>query len=139
MARQAVTFDEFSRACPFAYMHGDGSVNNGYNCLHEGAYTSDDDDEVGCCFSWHCPLGTEAEPDDLTGEPDAASDWGDIDWEGVDTEDGIDEGELLLVDAGDTAGDDVKRALFAYHVHIHRYDEAWLKEHHGQLREYGYA
>ena len=143
MARKAVTFDSFSEACPYSYMHGEGFINNGYNCNHPNQENTEDDGEtgesVGCCFCCSCPLGTEAETDDLSGGPDAVDGWKDIDWDGCCSDGEVEEGEILLVNTEDSAGEDVKRALFAYEVNINRYNREWLLEHKDKLRQYGYT
>jgi hypothetical protein len=36
--------------------------NNGYNCRHPEQ--SENYQGVGCCFSWSCPLGYEADEED---------------------------------------------------------------------------
>jgi hypothetical protein len=36
--------------------------NNGYNCKHEAQ--EEQTNGVGCCFTWSCPLGVEANEED---------------------------------------------------------------------------
>jgi hypothetical protein len=38
------------------------SPNNGYNCRHPEAYHADDG--TGCCYTWSCPFGFEADEED---------------------------------------------------------------------------
>lgn len=45
-------FDTSCKSCP----------NNGYNCKHPEC--GEEFDSIGCCFSWSCPLGWEADEED---------------------------------------------------------------------------
>lgn len=133
--RKAVIFDEFALQCPFQYTFGKGFVNNGYNCSHPKQEIVEDvgymgKKKCGCCHCFSCPLGIEAEQQDLTdpGDPDTVSD--EIDWDGLcDDDDEIEESEYLLVPVGEGAGQDQIDALYAYERHMHRYDKAWLDKH----------
>lgn len=129
---KAVTFDEFSCACPYSYSYEDECINNYYNCKHpkqEEFETAENGDEVGKCYCFSCPLGIEAEQEDLTDKssPDAIED--DIDWDGLCEWGEVGEGEYLLVDVGETATQEEKEAMYNYEMYIHRYDEEWLKSH----------
>lgn len=118
--RKAVLFDDFAFQCPF--FNGEDEDSNGYGCNHT------DNDSEGC-FCCTCPLGIEAEQEDLTDKnhPDAVKD--EIDWDGLCECGEVTEGEYLLVDIGDTQTEDEKNALYAYERYIHRYDKKWLDEH----------
>ena len=122
MSRTAVDFDIFSQTCPFFYSCEEENANNWYNCSHPEAYR-EEDDSPGCCYSWHCPLGTEAEPDDLTGGPDAVADYDTIDWDGLNEDlPRIEDGEILLIDASEDAPEETKQAYHAYNSYMNRYN-----------------
>lgn len=125
--RKAVLFDEFSYNCQFF----NGEVANGYGCEHpeQRETTEGDGKEVGCCFCHTCPLGIEAEQEDLTDKehPDAVKD--EIDWDGLCEDGEVTEGEYLLVDIGETATEEEKQAMYSYERYMHRYDKKWLDEH----------
>lgn len=117
---RAVLFDEFSYQCDF--FNSDDEETNGYGCNHpkqegEGCY---------CCC---CPLGIEAEQQDLTDKnhPDAIKD--EIDWDGLCEDGEVYESEYLLVNVGEDATDEEKQALYNYDRYMHRYDKKWLDEH----------
>lgn len=57
----------FANHCGFffnAYLDPDtqSSANNGYNCRHPDCDRVEDG--VGCCHTWSCPLGYEADEED---------------------------------------------------------------------------
>lgn len=118
--RRAVLFDEFAYQCP--HFDGEDDDSNGYGCKHK------DNDSEGC-YCHTCPLGTEAEQEDLTDPEhhDAIKD--EIDWDGMCEDGEVSEGEYLLVDVGETQTEEEKAALFAYDKYMHRYDKEWLDEH----------
>lgn len=125
--RKAVLFDEFSYNCQFFNI----KTVNGYGCDHPEQRETIEEDrkEVGCCFCHTCPLGIEAEQQDLTERehPDAVKD--EIDWDGLCEDGEVTEGEYLLVDTGETATEEEKLAIYLYERYIHRYDKKWLDEH----------
>lgn len=125
--RKAVIFDDFASQCQFF----NSEVANGYGCNHteQRETLEEDGKEVGCCFCHTCPLGIEAEQQDLTEKehPDAIKD--EIDWDGMCEDGEVTEGEYLLVDTGETASEDERKAVFAYDLYMHRYDKKWLDEH----------
>jgi hypothetical protein len=57
-----ITIDHLCDECGF--FTSDTTVNNGYGCKHpdqeEKGYCDEQKKEVGCCYSWSCPLATEA-------------------------------------------------------------------------------
>lgn len=125
--RKAVLFDEFSYNCQFF----NSKTANGYGCNHpeQRETTEEDGKKVGCCFCHTCPLGIEAEQQDLTERehPDAVKD--EIDWDGLCEGGEVTEGEYLLVDIGETATEEEKQAMYSYERYMHRYDKKWLDEH----------
>ena len=127
--RKAVLFDEFSYQCP--YFNSKTDANNVYGCDHKEQKEVEKINgiEQGCCYCHCCPLGIEAEQEDLTepDSPDAVQD--EIDWDGLCEDGEVDEGEILLIRVGNDATEDEKTALFNYERHIHRYDKKWLDEH----------
>lgn len=125
--RKAVLFDEFSSQCKFF----NSETNDGYGCDHPKQEETEDENgiKVGCCFCHTCPLGIEAEWQDLTDKnhPDAIKD--EIDWDGLREDGKVTEGEYLLVTTDKTASEEQKEALFSYERYMHRYDKKWLDEH----------
>lgn len=118
--KKAVTFDDFSFCCPFF----NSKVGNGYGCTHPEQEEIDKDaegKEYGKCYCFSCPLGIEAEQEDLSEKT--------IDWDGLCECGEVTEGEYLLVDVGNEATDDQKNALYSYERYIHRYDKKWLDAH----------
>ncbi|WP_413778117.1 hypothetical protein [Caproicibacterium sp. XB1] len=60
------SIDEFANQCGYfynAYLEKGISANNGYNCRHPKC--EEVQNGVGCCFSWGCPLGYEADEEDF--------------------------------------------------------------------------
>ncbi len=99
--RRAVLFEEVVYQCPFSYSFGRGEINNGYNCKHPEQRHVEDTGykgkkKCGCCYSFSCPLGIEAEQQDLTDKqhPDAVKD--EIDWDGLCENGIVYEGEICL-------------------------------------------
>lgn len=128
--RKVVLFDDFAFQCQF--FNGNTDVNNGYGCNHpEQDNTNEDENgnERGCCYCCSCPLGIEAEQEDLTDKehPDAIKD--EIDWDGLCEDGEVTEGEYLLVNVDEDATEDEKQALEAYEIYMHRYDKEWLDAH----------
>ena len=125
--RKAVLFDEFAYQCPF--FTGGLERNGGYGCTHPGQEDKEEGEAAGGCHCHTCPLGIEAEQEDMTEpeHPDAIKDG--IDWDGLCGSREVLEGEYLLVDIGDTATEDEKTALYCYERYMHRYDEEWLDTH----------
>lgn len=125
--RKAVLFDSFMYTCQFH----NGETADGYGCDHpeQEETVEEDGKEVGRCYIHSCPLGIEAEQQDLTDKehPDAIKDV--IDWDGLCEDGEVVEGEYLLVDTGETASENEKRAIFDYDIYMHRYDKKWLDEH----------
>lgn len=107
--KKAVTFDDFSFCCPFF----NSKVGNGYGCTHPEQEEIDKDaegKEYGKCYCFSCPLGIEAEQEDLSEKT--------IDWDGLCECGEVTEGEYLLVDVGNEATDDQKNALYSYERYI---------------------
>ena len=127
--RKAVLFEDFAYQCPF--FNSDTDVNNGYGCNHPYQMETQEWDgkEIGCCFCFSCPLGIEAEQEDLTdrNHPDAIKD--EIDWDGLCEDGEVTEGDYLLVEVGEIATEEQKKAMWNYDLYMHRYDKKWLDEH----------
>lgn len=122
--RKAVVFDEFARVCK--YFSSATDVNNGYGCLHPMQEEMREDsagEKHGCCCCWSCPLGVEAEQEDIE-TPKSG-----IDWDGLCDDGEVTEGEYLLINCSRKASDDEKEALARYERYLHRYDPEWLKAH----------
>lgn len=124
---KAVLFDEFAYCCQYF----NSETAGGYGCDHpqQQETREENGEEVGCCFCWSCPLGCEAEQEDLTDpeDPDAVKD--NIDWDGLCEDGEVAESEILLICADDEATEDQKKALADYELYLHRYDKKWLDEH----------
>lgn len=118
--KRCVVFDEFARVCKF--LNAETDANNGFGCDHPDQIETQNRDgkEQGCCFCFSCPLGVEAEPEDI--ESDL------IDWDGI-SDETVEEGEYLLINCSDNATDNEKDALIRYDRYIHRYDPDWLAAH----------
>lgn len=132
--RKAVLFEEFAYQCPFSYTFGKGYINGGYNCKHPKQREVEDvghkgKKKCGCCYCFSCPLGIEAEQQDLTDKthPDAIQD--EIDWDGLCEDGEVTEGEYLLVVVGDETTEEQKQAMWNYDLHMNRYNKQWLDEH----------
>lgn len=125
--RKAVMFDTFSYCCQ--YFNSEGANEYGCNHPEQRETTEEDGKEVGCCFCHTCPLGIEAEQEDLTdrGHPDAIKDK--IDWDGLCESEEVTEGEYLLVEVGKDSTEEQKQAVYSYDRYMHRYDKAWLDKH----------
>lgn len=125
--RKAVLFDEFSLQCPF----GDININDGYGCGHpdQKEIIEKSGKEYGCCYCHTCPLGMEAEQQDLTDKdhPDAVTE--EIDWGGLCEDGEVTEGKYLLVEIGENATKEQKRAMWNYELHMNRYNKQWLDDH----------
>lgn len=118
--RKAVLFDTFANQCDF--FNSDDEETNGYGCKHP----NQEDDG---CYCFCCPLGIEAEQQDLTDKnhPDTIQD--EIDWDGLCEDGEVTEGEYLLVNIGENATDEEKQAVYNYDRYMHRYDKEWLDAH----------
>ena len=127
--KKAVMFDEFAACCPF--FNSETEVNNGYGCNHPKQEETEEENgkQQGCCFCHKCPLGIEAEQEDLTDpeHEDAIKD--EIDWDGCCDDGYVSEGEILLVNIDKDASKEEKDALYHYERYMHRYDKAWLDAH----------
>ena len=127
--RKVVLFEDFAYQCPF--FNSDTDANNGYGCNHPYQMETQEWDgkEIGCCFCFSCPLGIEAEQEDLTdrNHPDAIKD--EIDWDGLCEDGEVTEGDYLLVEVGENATEEQKKAMWNYDQYMHRYDKKWLDEH----------
>lgn len=108
--RKAVLFDEFSGCCPYFNFTDE---NSRYGCKHS-KQSEKDENGKGLCYCFSCPLGTEAEQEDLD-ESDA------IDWDGLCEGGEVEEGEILLLDANEDAPDDIKETLNNYDAYLNRY------------------
>jgi hypothetical protein len=126
---KAVLFDSFASNCQF--FNCNTEINNGYGCNHPDQEETEEENgkEQGRCHCFCCPLGIEAEQEDLTDKdnPDAIS--GEIDWDGMCEDGEVSEGEYLIVNVGEDATEDEKQALYNYELYMHRYDKKWLDEH----------
>ena len=57
--------NEWAGRCGYffnAYLEKDISMNNGYNCKHSEC--GHIEKGIGCCYSWACPFGHEADEED---------------------------------------------------------------------------
>lgn len=54
---ELITLSELTTRCGH---FSDGDLNNGYCCSHP-----ENDAEPGCCFGWACPVGFEADYEDI--------------------------------------------------------------------------
>lgn len=121
---KAVIFDEFSSQCPYFYSYEKEHINNYYNCKHpqqEETGESKSGEKIGKCYCFSCPLGIEAQPEDLHESG--------IDWDGLCEYGEVAESEYLLVDVGENATEGQKLAMRNYELYMHRYDKKWLDEH----------
>ena len=125
--RKAVLFDVFSSRCQFFNIETAG----GNGCDHPEQMITEKENgkEVGSCHCHTCPLGIEAEQQDLTDreDPDAVKD--EIEWDGVCEDGEVIEGECLLVPVDGTASEEQKQAMYSYERYMHRYDKQWLDAH----------
>lgn len=64
--RKIITFDDFVAQCEHFYCHEEINVNNSYNCKHSKQEYLEEG--IGCCYSWTCPFGYEAEKEDFEDE-----------------------------------------------------------------------
>lgn len=121
--RKAVLFENFSLNCPYF----NRQKADGYGCEHPSQEETDvfDGKEEGRCFCFSCPLGIEAEQEDID-NPEYSKN---IDWDGLCDDGEVTEGEYLLVECGEDATKDEQRALHAYERYIYRYDKKWLDAH----------
>ncbi len=119
MIRKVATFDEFAAACD--YFESNTEVNNGYGCTHpkQEEYQHERDPNVGCCFCHSCPLGIEADAEDIYNP--------DVDWDGYEPDPDCMEGEYLMIDITEDATLEEKRALENYERRLRRWDTDWLE------------
>ncbi len=61
-----IDFDNFVKQCDYFYTDNKKHVNNGYNCNHPQQKYKEEG--IGCCYSWTCPFGHEAEKEDFENE-----------------------------------------------------------------------
>ena len=130
---RAVLFDVFSSQCPYAYTFGKGYINGGYNCKHPEQKEVEDvgcngKKKCGCCYCFSCPLGIEAEQQDLTDKTNLDAIQDEIDWDGLCEDGEVEEGECLLVEVGEDATEEQKKAMWNYELYINRYNKQWLDE-----------
>lgn len=111
--QKMVLFEDFARVCYYSDFSSD--VNNGYGCKHPRQ------EENGCCFCHSCPLGIEADKDDLNNP--------NVNRDDIDEDDFAEEGEYILVPTGEEATELQKQTILAYDRYMHRYDPEWLKIH----------
>lgn len=116
-----VSFDDFSRACP--WFTTETGVNNCYGCQHpEQVETQPGKDglEHGCCFNSVCPVGYLVD-EEAFNDPDIdRNDFEKGDFI-IDGEVIIDDGDHLIINIADDASEDEKRAYTAYLKFINRY------------------
>lgn len=118
--RKAADFDSFAYACPFFTTQP--WVNNGYGCNHpdqEEIREDADGNEGGCCYCWSCPLGIEADHEDLTNP--------NVDWCGLCDDGEVTESEYIMINNGPDATEDEQKAWNCYQRYMHRYDQEWLR------------
>lgn len=144
MGRLATSFDVFAAACPFSHYFGDGEINNGYNCCHPKQECSEEFETkngkmvtVGSCYCFSCPLGTEASDDDFLNEDGTLCE-SDIDWDGAEQgwngeKEWIGEGEFMLVSTDKDEDEDVKQALFSYHLRLNQWNDDWEAQHRDEI------
>ena len=116
MTLMVTVFDEFAYVCP--YFTSETDANNGYGCNHPDQEETQNRDgkEQGCCYCFSCPLGIEADAEDLDNP--------DIDWDGLCEEREVMEGEYLMVNTGEDASLEEKEALENYIRYLNRYNIA---------------
>lgn len=127
--RKVALFDDFAFACPF--FTNDFDVNNGYGCTHPEQDETDEDKEGierGKCYCWSCPLGVEADEEDLDNSK--------VDWDGLCSEREVSESEYIMVRLGQNASADEKSALRSYERRTQRYNLEW-PGHKGEESVYG--
>lgn len=107
--KKAVLFEEFSACCQFF----DSDAAGGYGCKHK---QQENGAEAARCFCWSCPLGIEAEQEDLTEN-------GAIDWDGLCEDGEVAESEILIVCTGEEATEEQKEALENYEKYLRRYEK----------------
>ena len=111
--KKAVLFDLFYLTCP--YFDGNVEVNNGYGCNHplqeETEFDESTKKEQGKCYCWSCPLGFNADKESVT-DPDV--DWSDINNNRDNIEIEGNEHEYLIVNCGENATEDEKKAYASY-------------------------
>lgn len=95
---KVVLFDAFAEKCPFFKI-----TSCGMECLHKN-------NEEVTCSGLNCPLGYNADEDDLTAET--------IDWDGMCTDGDVTGMDYFVVYANDKDG---KKALDAYEKYMNRY------------------
>ena len=113
-----VDFGLFAHTCK--YFDPASIVNNGYGCNHPDQEETEEiepGNELGKCYCRSCPIGCEAEPDDVD---DENLNWGgmtpDPEWMG---------NEYLILHFGEEAA---REAWINYQRYLHRYDRNWKPE-----------
>ncbi len=122
--RKAVIFEEFASRCPYFYYYEKEYTNNYYNCNHpqqEEVEEADNGESVGKCHCFSCPIGIEAEQEDLEDK--------EIDWDGLCEDKEVHDGDYLLVEIGEDATNEQKQATWNYELYMNRYNKKWLDEH----------
>ena len=120
-----IDFDAVSSCCP--YFASDTEVNNGYGCTHPKQEETDYDDKLekehGKCYCWSCPLGCEADDEDI-GNPH-------VDWDGCCSEGEVGESEYLNIffnnENEPIAHYDALNLIHSYDRYINRYNADWQK------------
>lgn len=129
--RKAVSFNEFAYNCK--YFNFETEINNGYGCDHPEQRETEEENgkDQGRCHCFCCPLGVEAEQQDLTDpqHPEAVADAAKIDWDGLCEDGTVSESEILLINTGEDATEEEKEMLFNYELYLNRYNKKWLDEH----------
>ena len=122
MSKIAILFEDLEQICP--HFNSDVEINGGYGCNHPKQEEKEEKNEVeyGCCYCFSCPLGVEAEQQDLTNpnHPDAIEDT--INWNGLCEDGEVPEGEILLINDGETSNKEEKEILQLLDMYYHRYD-----------------
>ena len=110
--KKAVLFDSLFACCPYSLPD--------YRCSHK-ENTEDGDKEQNCCCCY-CPLGIEAEQEDMD-NPTVS-----IDWDGMCADGEVSEGECLLVACGSNATEEDNAIIKLVEREEHKWDEEFLKD-----------
>jgi len=63
---ELIQIDELLEKCGYSY-NSETNINNGYNCKHpdQEEFEMVDNEKIGKCFAWSCPLAPKADLQDL--------------------------------------------------------------------------
>lgn len=110
ISKKAVLFDSLFACCPYSLPD--------YRCSHK-ENTENGDEEQNCCCRY-CPLGIEAEQEDMY------SPTVNIDWDGMCSDGKVYEGEYLLVNCGSNATEENKAVIKLVEREEHKWDKGFL-------------